>query len=193
MALTSAMGTLTRWRCCVGRCLCSRYLPGVPPAPSWECSGSMGGRTPQQGDCVPVSSPSSANTLFLSRAGGSGGSGTTGCWTTTPCPLDTSGGASLGTSMLPTRGMTGGSSSLKVSTDAGWEGCGGSKTPVPPTKLLRAGWLHPILTHLPHQSCCVIPRGRGSHRHLPLSLSIGAPATAAEQDLLIPILQLFPL
>lgn len=157
------MGTSTRWRCCVGRCLYSRYLPGPRPASSlglW-----VGGS--QQGDCVPVSSPCPANTLFLSRAGGSGGSGTTGCWTITPCPLDTSGGASLGTSMLPMRGMTGNLSSSKVSRAAGWEGLGERETPVPPTKLLRAVWLHPILTHLPRQSCCVIPRGWGVHRHLP--------------------------
>lgn len=35
---------------------------------------------------------------------------------------------------------------------------------MPPTKLLRAGWLHPILTHLPCWSCCVISRGWGGHR-----------------------------
>uniref|UniRef100_A0A8C0UEQ2 Matrix metallopeptidase 15 n=1 Tax=Cyanistes caeruleus TaxID=156563 RepID=A0A8C0UEQ2_CYACU len=94
------------------------------PARTSSCPflGSVGGRTPQQGDC-PCVPPCSANTLFLSRAGGSGESGTTGFWTTTPCLLGTSGGASLGTSMLPMRGMTGSLSSLKVT------GTGSSEKP----------------------------------------------------------------
>ena len=34
----------------------------------------------------------------------------------------------------------------------------------PPPKLLRAGWLHPILIHLLSRSCCLIPKGRGGRR-----------------------------
>lgn len=33
-----------------------------------------------------------------------------------------------------------------------------------PPKLLRAGWLHPILIPLPSQSHCMIPKGWGSCR-----------------------------
>lgn len=99
-----------------------------------------------------VSPSTSANPPFPTRAGGFGGSGTTGCWTTTPCPLGTSGGASLGTSMLPTRGMMGGSSSLKVSREAGWE-C--------PPRLLRADWLHPILISLSQPELLPDPKGMG--------------------------------
>lgn len=49
------------------------------------------------------------------RAVGSGGYVGTGFWITTPCPSVTSGGVCLETSMLPMRGTTAGSSSLKVS------------------------------------------------------------------------------
>lgn len=61
-------------------------------------------------NCVPQVS----GCLLLSRAAGSGGSGITGCWTTTPCPSGTFGGDSLGTSTPPTRGKTDDLPSLKV-------------------------------------------------------------------------------
>jgi len=98
------------------------------PLPPFPWAGGAPRRGASMGGCVPVSPPPSLNTPLPPRAAGSGGSGTTGCWTTTPCPSGTSGGASLGTSTPPTRGTTGGLSSLKVSREAGWRGQGGGDT-----------------------------------------------------------------
>lgn len=111
----------------------------TPPLPSEPMStpGSLGGRgapalCPPPGLCRCVS-PCCADALLPTRASGSGGSGTIGCWTTTPCPSGTSGGDCLGTSTLPTRGTTGDLSSLKVSRAAGaWGGgAGGAPTSWP--------------------------------------------------------------
>lgn len=39
---------------------------------------------------------------------------------------------------------------------------------MPPPRLLKTGWLHPILIPLPSQICCLIPKGQASHpRHCP--------------------------
>lgn len=107
----------------------------TPPLPSEPMStpGSLGGRgapalCPPPGLCRCVS-PCCADALLPTRASGSGGSGTIGCWTTTPCPSGTSGGDCLGTSTLPTRGTTGDLSSLKVSRAAGAWGGGGQGVP----------------------------------------------------------------
>lgn len=64
-----------------------------------------------------------AHTHTLPRAAGSGGSGTTASWTTTPCPSGTSGVVCPVTSVLPTSAKMGVLSFSKVSWGR-WEELG---------------------------------------------------------------------